>query len=231
MKCGYELLFSFGKSKISDQINLSAEKFLVERFSKSSEKNSFDDAHFETQLQISFQVDLEKIPPASSSIHIHTKRAFLQSYLWLHAPFVESFKINPEYYRNDSTEDDMSIPTITFKDVIPDTFLVSCNCLKFAKKNVCPCHVKLIRCCKFCKCAACLSCNNSLNQKSSIRGSQVTNKPWLTNCYCPFHLKTNAYTKVTHFVFVVPIIYKLYFTQLNELEIRFTKVNNYLVSK
>ena len=48
MKCGYELLFSFGKSKISDQINLSAEKFLLERISKSSEKNSFDDAHFET---------------------------------------------------------------------------------------------------------------------------------------------------------------------------------------
>ena len=48
MKCGYELLFSFGKSKISDQINLSVETFLVERISKNSENNSFDDAHFET---------------------------------------------------------------------------------------------------------------------------------------------------------------------------------------
>ena len=58
MKCGYELLYSFRKSEISDQMILSAEKFLVKYFSKSFERNYFDDIYFETYHQKSFQLDL-----------------------------------------------------------------------------------------------------------------------------------------------------------------------------
>ena len=43
MKCGYELLYSFGKSEISDQMILSAKRFSVKYFSKSFERNYFDD--------------------------------------------------------------------------------------------------------------------------------------------------------------------------------------------
>ena len=87
-KCGYELFYFFGKSEISDQMILSAEKFLVECISKSSERNNFDEIRFETYHQKSFQLDLEKLPPTSPSIHIHIKGPFLQSCFWLHAPFV-----------------------------------------------------------------------------------------------------------------------------------------------
>ena len=65
---------------------LSAENFLVECISKSSEKNNFDDIRFKTYDQQSFQLDLEKLTPIMSSIDIHIKQAFLQFYLWLHAP-------------------------------------------------------------------------------------------------------------------------------------------------
>ena len=68
-------------------------------------------------------------------------------------------------------------PTITTEDVIPDDFPVPCSCLKCAKKNVCPCLVKLISCCKFCNCEASSSCNNTFNYKSSISGSYR----WQTN--------------------------------------------------
>ena len=47
MKCGYELLYSFGKSQISDQMILLAEKFLLECISINSERNNFDDVRFE----------------------------------------------------------------------------------------------------------------------------------------------------------------------------------------
>ena len=77
MKCGYELLYSFGKSQISDQMILLAEKFLLECISKSSERNNFDAVRFETYLQKSFQLDLEKLPSTSSSIHTYIKREFL----------------------------------------------------------------------------------------------------------------------------------------------------------
>ena len=140
-----------------------AEKFLVGRISKSSERNNFDDIHLETYNQKLFQLNLEKLPPTSSSIHIHIKWAFLQCYLWLHAPFVESVEINPEDYGYELTEEDMLVPTITTEDVIPDDFPVPCSCLKCAKKNVCPCRVKLINCYKFCKFEASSSCNNTFN--------------------------------------------------------------------
>ena len=46
MKCGYELLYYFRNSEISDQMILLAEKFLVECISKSSERNNLYDIHF-----------------------------------------------------------------------------------------------------------------------------------------------------------------------------------------
>ena len=76
MKCGYELLHSFGKSEIPDKIILSVEKLLVELILKSFKSNNFDD------------VPLRKIT-IDIAIHSHShKRAFSQCYLWLHVPFV-----------------------------------------------------------------------------------------------------------------------------------------------
>ena len=77
----------------------------------------------------------------------HIKQAFLQCYTWLHAPFVESIEINSEDYRYELTEDDILVPIITSKDVIPDDFPLPCNCLKCVKKNVCSYRVKLTSCC------------------------------------------------------------------------------------
>ena len=54
MKCGFELLYSFRKSEISDQMILSAEKFLVKYFSKSFERNYFDDICFERTIKNRF---------------------------------------------------------------------------------------------------------------------------------------------------------------------------------
>ena len=102
---------------------LLAEKFLVVYISKSSEKNNFDDIRFETY----YQKSLPRKITTDIVIHpIYIKRAFLQCYLWLHALFVESIEINPEDYGYEFTEDDMLVPTITFKNVLPDDFPVPC---------------------------------------------------------------------------------------------------------
>ena len=47
VKCGYKLLYLFGKSEIPHQIIFSAEMFLVKCILKSSERNNFDDKCFE----------------------------------------------------------------------------------------------------------------------------------------------------------------------------------------
>ena len=55
VKYGYELLYSFGKSETSDQMILSAERFLVQCISESAERNNMDDVHFQKYHQNSFQ--------------------------------------------------------------------------------------------------------------------------------------------------------------------------------
>ena len=56
----------------------SAEKFLVDCISKNSDSDNFDDLRFKTYHKKSFQLDLEKLPPTSSSIRIYIKRPYLQ---------------------------------------------------------------------------------------------------------------------------------------------------------
>ena len=70
------------------------------------------------------------------SIHIHIKRIFVHCYASL--TLVESIEINPEDYEYELTEDDVLVPTINSKDVIPDDLVVPCNCLKCAKKMFAP---------------------------------------------------------------------------------------------
>ena len=69
IKCGYELLHSFGKSEISDQMILSAEKFLVKCISKSSEINNFSDIRIEMYYKQSFQ--LKKFRKITTGVVIH----------------------------------------------------------------------------------------------------------------------------------------------------------------
>ena len=82
--------------------------------------------------QKSFQLDLQKLPPTYSSIHIHIKRACFQCYLWVPCT-IESIEINPGDYGYELTEDDMLVPTNTTKDVISHHFPVLCSYLKCAE--------------------------------------------------------------------------------------------------
>ena len=129
--------------------------------SNSFERNNFDDIRLETYHEKSFPLVLEKLPPTLSSIHIHIKEAFLQCHLWLHVFFVNYNKKNPEDHGYELTVFDALVPTITSKGVIPGDFPLPFNYLKCAKKNICLYRVKLINCCKFFKCGASSSWNNS----------------------------------------------------------------------
>ena len=102
----------------------STERFLVDSISKNSDSNNVDGFRFKTYHKKSFQLDLEKLPPTSSLINIHIKRAYLQCYLRLHAPFVESIQVNPEDYGYEFTADEVLLPIIVAGDTIPEDFPV-----------------------------------------------------------------------------------------------------------
>ena len=79
------------------------------------------------------------------STHIRIKRAFLQCYLWLHAPSVESIEIKPEDYRYELTEYDMLVPTISSISQFSCTLQFFRMCEK--KTFACLCRVRLISRC------------------------------------------------------------------------------------
>ena len=163
MECGYKLLYSFGRSELTDQMIADAEKFLVRCISQKCNLDCFDDLRYEIYDDKKFQFDMEKFPPTSKSIKQHIRRAYLQSHLWLHASFVEDITLNPLEYGYVEEDEEQLIPVVVSRSHIPDDFPVPCNCLKCARANVCPCHVRGVTCCKFCKCEANESCKNSFN--------------------------------------------------------------------
>ena len=139
-----------------------AEKFLVDCISKDSKVQTFDELRFQTYHRKKFQLDLEKLPCTSRSIRLHTKRAYLQTFRWINAASMESIDLNPVDYAYSLDENKHLVLDVMDGDRIPSDFLLPCNCLKCAKSTVCPCRVKQIACCKFCKCGATVVCKNPL---------------------------------------------------------------------
>ena len=117
-----------------------AERFLVQCLSKNTSVQTFDDLRFEIFHQKSFSLDLEKLPSTSSSIKFHIQMAYLQAYMWYHAPVDEIVDLAPEMYgyRTDESGDQL-FPIICDETRIPECFPIPCTCIKCARANVCPC--------------------------------------------------------------------------------------------
>ena len=77
--------------------------------------DDFDNLRNKTYYKKSTEINIEKLPPTSSSIALHIKRAYLQIYIWLHAPFMNNLEIDPlQYgYEIDEDDDDEIVPTLS----------------------------------------------------------------------------------------------------------------------
>ena len=92
----------------------------------------------------------------SSSISFHIKRAYLQTNIWLYAPFVKSISILPleyGYEKDDDEEADQEgvIPIVT-NFALSENFPKPFKCLKCARDNSCICRAKWLKCCEYCGC-------------------------------------------------------------------------------
>ena len=61
------------------------------------------------------------------------------------------FELTPDNYGYALKGCDSLIPVKTEEERLPEDFPAPCLCVKCARKNVCPCRVLDILCCKFCK--------------------------------------------------------------------------------
>ena len=108
-------LVSFGQASFDEDMKVMAENFLVGCVSKDENIDDFDNLRNKTYYKKSTEINIEKLPPTSSSIALHIKRAYLQIYIWLHAPFMNNLEIDPlQYgYEIDEDDDDEIVPTLS----------------------------------------------------------------------------------------------------------------------
>ena len=144
-------LVTFGQASFDEDMKAMAEKFLVGCVSKDENIDDFDNLQNKTYYKKSTEINIEQLPPTSSSIAFHIKRAYLQIYIWLHAPFMNKLEIDPlQYsYEIDEDDDDEIVPTIV-DHVLPEDFPMACKCGKCARE---------LKCCQYCSCQP-ESCKN-----------------------------------------------------------------------
>ena len=132
-----------------------AEKFLVGCVSKDKDINNFDNSRHKTYYKKSTEISIKKLPPTSSSIALHIKRAYLQTYIWLRAPSINNLDNNNNnliiIYKVNEDDEDEIIPTVV-NHVLPEDFPMPCKCGKCAWENVCSCRINNLQCCQYCSC-------------------------------------------------------------------------------
>ena len=158
----FSTLVSFGKTNLDDSMLDIAERFLVQCICKDESVTTFDQLRNKIYYRKSQLLDLEKLPPTSTSIMLHIKRAYLQTHVWLHSPFVASITIDPLDYGYQLDDEDHLKPIVT-DNVLPDDLPQPCKCVKCAKPNVCICRVNGISCSRYCNCRS-EACKNPLEQ-------------------------------------------------------------------
>ena len=155
-----ENLVTFGKTDLSIDMIIMAEKFLVKCIYSKTNSENFDDLRMEFYHHNN-TFNLEKIPPTSTSIHKHIQRAYLQSHIWYSSCFREIPFKDPLDCGYIITEEKLTPDFETA--IVPEDFPMPCSCQKCTRDNVCPCRKRKILCCEFCKCQISSSCQNPEN--------------------------------------------------------------------
>ena len=159
----FDELVSFGQSTIDEEMQTLAENFLIRCICKDKNVNTFNQLRHIVCYKKSKELDLEKLPATSSGVLLHIKRAYLQTYIWLHSAFVESIEINPlEYgYELEDDDEEMMTPKI-IEEILSDELPMPCKFLKCVKSNACTYRVNKMRCWQYCNCKTEV-CQNQLN--------------------------------------------------------------------
>lgn len=132
-----------------------AEQFLVKVLSKKYEScTSFNELRvkFYHHSQTKRFVDL---PCSSDAIQQNIRRAYLQTRLWLEAPYLNAAeRLDPTEYGYDSHPDKRILePCLFLGPQKPMDVVEPCTNCKTCAKKTCPCKVAEVSCSDFCGCS------------------------------------------------------------------------------
>ncbi len=139
-----------------------AETFSVKCLKPYTDLQTFDDLRLAAFDSNALKMDFGKTPCTSTNARTHIHRRYYQQQLWVQSPFRDATLImNAESYgfvRRGS----LLVPEIVISKLegLPDP----CTCGKCARKNVCPCRLAGIHCCKYCKCKGGDCCKNPITE-------------------------------------------------------------------
>ena len=161
------LILNFGCPQLTELATQMAELFLVKCLKSSADLETFNALRVGSFDKNSLKFDSEKTACTSSNARKHIRRSYYQVQLWIQAPHRDASQfLNAELYGWE-TVDGILVPEVI--SAKPHGLPDPCKCGKCARKNVCPCRIAEVKCCRYCKCKAGDDCKNPI--KSDIARS------------------------------------------------------------
>ena len=156
------LILNFDCQPLTETAMEMAELFLVKCLKPSTDLETFDQLRLAAFDSNALKLDFEKTACTSANARKHIQRSYYQMQLWIQAPFRDaSMHMNAESYGFERIDGEL-VPEIVISK--PDSLPDPCKCAKCARKNVCPCRVAGIKCCKYCKCKCGEDCKNPITE-------------------------------------------------------------------
>ena len=167
----YNLIQDFGKAPLSEDMMISAEKFLLRCICTDQHVSTFDDLRVEIYHKNSLKFDIERFPPSSNAVREHIKREYIQCYIWINASNIETIELDPINYGYRLNDRDLD-PAIVSQPPIPNDFPEPCKCKVCSRRTVCRCRLLQIPCCEYYRCNGSSQCKNP---------SKLTNSKMILN--------------------------------------------------
>ena len=164
-----ESLYEFSKQPLSVLQISNTEHSLVKCYNQKRKAMNFDDLRYEEYHSKAFNFDAKQLPSTSESIYKYIKHAYYQSYMWVNAATNQSMFVDPLYYGY-ILDNGLLVAEISSSEH-PDDFQLPCTCKKYAQ-DVCPCRIKSIGCCQYCKCTK----SECKNPKTAENSNKETGK-------------------------------------------------------
>lgn len=153
-----ELLNGFGEQPLTEEMIISAEKFLLQTLHKHRDAESFDEYRY-AQYHDMNSLDFRKLVCCSSTIHEHIKRAHHQVMRWKNSAQPPPSFPDPADGFGYEVRMGLLLPILVPGLSRPANLPNPCKC-KNCTRSTCSCRKANLKCCSFCKCGK--DCKNPI---------------------------------------------------------------------
>ena len=131
------MIKDFGKGEFTSEMKENAARCLLQLLGR-EECLTFDELCYNQVYDSGKKLSLKNLVCCSSTIHLHIKRAYLQTNIWMNAATICPDPLNPTVYGYRQTEHSLE-PELTAAPTKPTYLPQPCKCCKCSTKR-CSCR-------------------------------------------------------------------------------------------